>query len=163
MSQQPLADLVMTQFPEADIRLEEKHTPTTLSIPSTYILPVCQWLWQDPQAYMDILTCITGLDNGPEAASLEVLYHLYSIPHHHSLVLKVSLPREQPEGMPTLPSVTPIWRGANWLEREVYEMYGINFEGHPDLRKLLLPADWEGYPLRKDYQAQTYYRGIKVE
>src|SRR5690606_639093 len=102
-------------------------------------------------------------DNGPEAGTLEVVYHLYSIPYEHSLVLKVTVPRNQPdEPLPTIPSVTHIWRTADWHEREIFDLIGINFEGHSDLRRILLPADWTGHPLRKDYQNLEYYHDIRV-
>ena len=99
------------------------------------------------------------MDNGPEAGTLEVIYNLYSLPLNHSLMLQVKLPREQP----IIPSVTEIWKGANWHEREAFDLFGITFEGHPDLRRILLPDDWEGHPLLKDYQQQEYYRGMKVK
>jgi NADH-quinone oxidoreductase subunit C len=74
-------------------------------------------------------------------------------------MIKVTVAREKPE----LDSVSHIWRTANWQEREIFDMYGIQFRNHPDLRRILMPADWEGYPLRKDYTHQAYYRDIKVE
>jgi len=74
-------------------------------------------------------------------------------------MLKVVLPRENPE----VDSVSQVWRTADWHEREAFDMFGIKFNGHPDLRRLLLPADWEGHPLRKDYKHQEYYRDVKVE
>jgi NADH-quinone oxidoreductase subunit C len=74
-------------------------------------------------------------------------------------MLKVMVPRENPE----VDSVSSIWRGADWYEREAFDMYGINFKGHPDLRRILMPADWEGHPLRKDYKHQEFYRDVKVQ
>jgi NADH-quinone oxidoreductase subunit C len=106
-----------------------------------------------------MLSCVTGIDNGPEAGTMEVIYNLYSIPFNRSLMLKVILPRDQAE----MESVCGVWKGANWLEREVYDMFGIHFKNHPDLRRILMPADWEGYPLRKDYQHQELYRDIQVK
>jgi NADH-quinone oxidoreductase subunit C len=142
-----------------EILLDEKTTPKSVIIPSTSIKNVCQELHQNPSTYFDMLSCITGIDNGPASGTMEVVYNLYSIPFNHSVMLKVVLPRENPE----VESVYSIWRGADWLEREVYDMFGINFKDHPDLRRILMPADWEGFPLRKDYKHQEYYRDVKVE
>jgi NADH-quinone oxidoreductase subunit C len=116
-------------------------------------------LYTDPTTYFDMLSCVTGLDNGAEAATMEVAYNLYSIPFNHHLMIKVVLPRDKPE----IESVSSIWKTANWHEREIFDMYGIHFKNHPDLRRILMPADWEGHPLKKDYKQQEYYRDIKVE
>jgi NADH-quinone oxidoreductase subunit C len=135
-----------------------------LVIPKEHIIEVCKELHQNTATYFDFLSCITGIDNGPEKGTMEVIYNLYSIPYNHSVVLKVELIRnKENEALPTIPSVTSIWKGADWHEREVFDMFGISFEGHPDLRRILLPADWQGYPLRKDYKEQEYYHGIKVK
>ena len=132
--------------------------PKALRIDPQDLVPLCCAQHQDPATYFDMLSCITGIDNGPEAA-MEVAYNLYSIPFDHHLMVKVSLNRENP----SIDSISSIWRTAEWHEREVYDMFGISFNNHPDLRRILLPADWEGYPLRKDYKQQEYYRDIKVE
>jgi NADH-quinone oxidoreductase subunit C len=88
-----------------------------------------------------------------------VVYNLFSIPFNQHLMVKVKLSREKPE----IDSVSHLWKTANWHEREIFDMYGIHFNNHPDLRRILMPADWEGYPLRKDYKHQEYYRNIKIE
>ncbi|MEQ1587843.1 MAG: NADH-quinone oxidoreductase subunit C [Cyclobacteriaceae bacterium] len=134
-------------------------TPFGVIVKNEALLSVCERLYNDPAFYFDMLSCITGVDNGPEAGMMEVIYHLYSIPFNHSLALKVVLPRENPE----LESVVSVWKSANWLEREVYDMFGIAFKNHPDLRRILMPADWKGFPLRKDYKHEEYYRGVKIE
>lgn len=134
-------------------------TPFGVIVKNEILLTVCDELFKNPAFYFDMLSCVTGIDNGPEAGTMEVIYHLYSIPFNHSLALKVILPRENPE----LESVVSIWKSANWLEREVYDMFGISFKNHPDLRRILMPADWKGYPLRKDYKHEEYYRGVKIE
>lgn len=125
---------------------------------------VCLALHDHEQTYFDFLSCVTGIDNGPEAGTMEVVYNLYSIPYDHHLVLKVVLERntssEQP--IPSVPTVSHIWRTADWHEREAFDMVGIYFENHPDMRRILCAADWEGHPLRKDYKLQDYYHGIKV-
>jgi NADH-quinone oxidoreductase subunit C len=116
-------------------------------------------LFRDPATYFDMLSCVTGIDNGVQAATMEVAYNLFSIPFNQHLTIKVVLPRENPE----IDSVSDIWKTANWQEREIFDMYGINFKNHPDLRRILMPADWEGHPLKKDYKHQEYYRNIKID
>jgi NADH-quinone oxidoreductase subunit C len=133
--------------------------PLSLSIDASALILVCEQLHKNPETYFDMLTCVTGVDNGPDANTMEVIYQLYSIPFNHSLMLKVILPRENPE----VESITSIWKSADWLEREVFDMFGIVFKNHPDLRRILMPADWNGYPLRKDYQHEETYRGIKID
>ena len=142
-----------------EVTLIPNSTPFGLVIKSEVLLSVCNQLHKNPSTYFDMLSCITGIDNGPEAGTMEVIYHLYSIPFNQSLALKVMLPRENPE----IESVTSIWKSANWLEREVFDMFGIIFKNHPDLRRILLPADWKGNPLRKDYKHEEYYRGVRIE
>lgn len=143
----------------SNIQLNEKSTPKAAIVPSADLKKLCQELHQNPSTFFDMLSCVTGIDNGVEANTMEVVYNLYSIPFNHHLMLKVVLPREKPE----IDSVASIWRSADWYEREIYDMFGIKFIDHPDLRRILMPADWEGYPLRKDFKHQEYYRDVKVE
>jgi NADH-quinone oxidoreductase subunit C len=138
---------------------EPNASPTTFLIDAKNLLAVCMELHENSIAYFDQLSCVTGIDNGPQANTMEVIYTLYSIPFHKSVMLKVILPRENAE----VESVSHIWKSANWLEREIFDMFGIHFRNHPDLRRILMPADWEGYPLRKDFQHQEEYRGITVK
>ena len=137
----------------------ENTNPPTIQLKKDNILLICTQLWSNSQTYFDHLSCITGLDNGPETGTMEVFYTLYSIPFNQSLMLKVELPRENPE----IESVASIWQSANWLEREIFDLYGIHFTNHPDLRRILMPGDWEGFPLRKDYQEPETYRGIPTQ
>lgn len=142
---------------------EGAHAPAALWVAAEKIADVCHVLHTHESTYFDMLSCLTGIDNGPEAGTMEVVYNLYSIPFHTHLMLKASLPRSTAgEPGPSIPTVSHIWRTADWHEREAFDLLGIRFEGHPDLRRILLPADWQGHPLRKDYQHQAYYRGIKV-
>jgi NADH-quinone oxidoreductase subunit C len=141
------------------IRQEPNASPTTFVIDAHHLEIVCKELHQNPTTYFDQLSCVTGIDNGPQANTMEVVYTLYSIPFNKSVMLKVVLAREKPE----VESVVSIWKSANWLEREVYDMFGIHFKNHPDLRRILMPADWEGYPLRKDFQHEETYRDIQVK
>lgn len=142
-----------------EVAVEENSTPTSVRIPADDLREVCLLLYHHPKMYFDMLSCITAIDNGPEADTVEVVYNLYSIPFHLALALKVVLPREEPE----IDTVQDIWKTANWHEREAWDLVGVKFKGHPDLRRILLPADWEGHPLRKDYQKQEYYRGIQLD
>jgi NADH-quinone oxidoreductase subunit C len=131
---------------------DQNASPAIIKISSTDLKNVCGELYQNTSTYFDMLSCITGIDNGPQAGTMDVVYNLYSIPfNHHS--------RDQP----VIDSVIDIWKTANWHERELFDMLGIQVNGHPDLRRILMPADWDGFPLRKDYQQQAYYRDIKVE
>ena len=139
--------------------VDEATIPKGFKIHPLDLKKVCFNLRQNPSTFFDMLSCLTGIDNGPEAGTMEVIYNLYSIPFNHHLMLKVTLPRDSPE----VDSVEDIWRTADWHEREAYDMFGIKFKGHPDLRRILMPGDWEGFPLRKDYKQQEYYRDIKVE
>jgi NADH-quinone oxidoreductase subunit C len=142
-----------------EVKFDMNARPNAVILAAEDILPVCKVLHEHPSTYFDMLSCITGIDNGIEAKTMEVAYNLYSIPFDFHLMLKTTLPRENP----VIESVSSIWKTADWLEREVFDMYGIHFNNHPDLRRILMPADWEGYPLRKDYKHQEYYRNIKVE
>lgn len=133
-------------------------TPATLLIHADDLLTVAEALWENPETFFDQLACVTGIDNGTEANTMELIYNLYSIPFHQLLALKVVLDRKNPE----VESVSSIWKSANWLEREIFDMYGVKFLNHPDLRRILMPADWDGFPLRKDYKEQETYRNIKL-
>lgn len=128
------------------------------------IADVCLELRDNPATYFDFLSCLSGVDYGVEEGRFGIVYHLASIPYQTQLVLKVSKENNRDENdLPSFPSISTVYRTADWHEREAYELVGIFFEGHPDLRKLLLPDDWEGYPLRKDYEEAEYYKGIKIK
>ncbi|MDX1628695.1 MAG: NADH-quinone oxidoreductase subunit C [Fulvivirga sp.] len=159
MTVEEIKALIATELPEAVAGLTENTTPAGLLIHAPHIMEVCELLYQHEKTYFDMLSCITGIDNGPDAETMEVVYHLCSIPYELQLTLKVELPRRNPK----IHTVSEIWKTALWHERETFDLLGIHFEGHPDLRRILLPADWEGHPLRKDYEHQEYYRGIKIE
>jgi NADH-quinone oxidoreductase subunit C len=135
---------------------------------------LCRFLRDDPRLRFEMLNCISGVDyfepdpkKAPKAGfepHVEVVYHLSSFTHRHRFVVKVLLPRwkdGQPGALPEVPSVTSIWRIADWHEREVYDLSGVWFTGHPDLRRILLSEDWVGHPLRKDYEFPLEYHGIR--
>ena len=111
------------------------------------LLTVCRYLKDSDRFRMDYLANLTAVDY-PSEQRMDVVYHLYSMEKKHGpIALKVKLPRQQP----VIASVTPIWRGAEFQEREVYDLYGVTFEGHPDLRRILMWDGFEGHPMRKDY------------
>ncbi len=158
-------DLLLDNFGR-DVILESNASivQPSIQIQPSEITSVCQFLHDSEHTYFDFLSCLTALDNGQAAGTMEVLYHLYSIPYQHKLVLKVVLNRPKDgEALPQVGSVSSVWQTANWHEREAYDLLGIHFTNHPDLRRILLPKDWEGYPLRKDYKHQERYHGIKVD
>lgn len=138
------------------------------------LLEVCRFLRDDPRLRFEFLHCISGVDylepdpkKAPKAGfepHVEVVYHLQSFTHRHRFVVKLVLPRwkdNKPGELPRVPSVVPLWKVADWHEREVYDLSGVWFEGHPDLRRILLSEDWTGHPLRKDYEFPLEYHGIR--
>lgn len=139
--------------------VEENMTPRGIRVAEADLHAVCRELFSSASTYFDMLSCIMAVDNGQAAGTMEVIYNLYSIPFDFSVALKVVLPRDKPE----VDSVHDIWKTANWHEREAWDLLGVHFRNHPDLRRILLPADWEGHPLRKDYEKQEYYRGISLD
>jgi NADH-quinone oxidoreductase subunit C len=153
-----LPDFIEQRFPGKGIAWVASSLPQTILIPKGELFSVCEVLHRENDFFFDQLSNVTGIDNGPQANTMEVIYHLYSIPFNHFLALKVVLPRENPE----IESLSGIWKAANWLEREVYDMFGIRFNNHPDLRRILMPNDWVGHPLRKDYQQEDVYHEVKI-
>jgi NADH-quinone oxidoreductase subunit C len=150
----------------ADVIVGQENSgmqPALLIAPER-IADVCLELRNNPATYFDFLSCLSGVDYGTSANRFGVVYHLASIPYQTQLTLKVSKEHTRDiEDLPVFPSVSEVYRTADWHEREAYDLLGIFFDGHPDLRRILLPDDWEGYPLRKDYKAAEYYKGIKVD
>lgn len=144
---------------EAIVGVVENASPDCLQLAPESLLAIAQCLHSHEALYFDMLSCITGIDNGSKEDTMEVIYHLNSISYEHRLALKVILPRESPQ----ITTLTSIWAAADWHEREAYDLFGIHFAQHPDLRRILLPGDWEGHPLRKDYQQQEKYHGMYVD
>jgi NADH-quinone oxidoreductase subunit C len=157
--------LLTDKFGDGIVTGEERTgMQPALLIDADRIADVCLELRNNPRTYFDFLSCLSGVDYGAEAGRFGVVYHLSSIPYNLQLVLKVSKTNNRDlEELPSFPSITSVYRAADWHEREAYDMLGIYFEGHPDLRRLLMPDDWEGFPLRKDYQNAEYYKGIKID
>ncbi len=128
------------------------------------IVNVCRELRDNPLTYFDFLSLLSGVDHGVESGRFGVVYNLASIPYKMQLTLKISkMHGREPDDLPAFPSLTGVYKTADWHERETYDLMGIFFEGHPDLRRILLPDDWQGFPMRKDYQNAEYYKGIKID
>jgi len=121
------------------------------------IVEVGRFLKTEPDLFFDCLTNESGVDYKAKGV-IQVVYHLYSYRHRHAIVLKVDAPRENP----VVPTVEHVWKTANWLEREIYDLLGVTFDGHVDLRRLLMPEDWVGHPLRKDFVEPEEYHGIST-
>lgn len=118
----------------------------TLIVKADRLLDVARYLRDAPQTRFDFCSDVTAVDWPPRAKRFDVVYCLYSTQHRHRVRLKVRAGETDP-----VPSVTGLWPAANWLEREVYDLFGVNFVGHPDRRRILMPDEWQGYPQRKDY------------
>lgn len=150
---QPLLESLMTAFPDAVLSVEADTERDEISarVAPGRIVDVAKWLHDTPEAAFDHITDICSADYPDDRERFEVIYQLLSLPHRRRIRLKARLTEDDP----TIASVTDIWKGANFMEREVYDLMGITFSGHPDLRRILLPEDYqEGHPLRKDFPTE---------
>ena len=154
LSTSSIFDLLTAAFPELSLTLDAS-VPSIL-VSATGIKDVSLQLRDHPDLAFDFLMSLSGMDYAD--GTLGVVYHLASIRHKHKLTLKVLVPKDSANVV----SVEKVWRTADWHEREAFDLYGIVFDGHRDLRRILLPDDWEGHPLRKDYQVPEFYNGMKV-
>ena len=124
----------------------------TIYVERAYIREACTVLKEDPACPFNFLSDVTCVDWYPAEPRFEVVYHLLSIPNKERIRLKVRLN----SGSPAVESITSVWPGANYFEREVFDLFGVRFTGHPYLRRILMLEDWEGHPLRKDYPVEGY-------
>lgn len=133
------------------VSVVEGHGEVTVTVPRESVVGVCAFLKHEHD--FDMLADLCGADRGPEEdPRFEVNYHLFSTVHYSRLRLKVLLSDDEP----IVPTVSRLWKTANWHERETYDLVGIKFDGHPDLRRILLPSDFDGHALRKDYPLRGY-------
>lgn len=143
-----IAEKLKERFPEETLDIREFRGQVSVTLKKDRILDILRYLHDDPAIFLDYLVDVCGVDYlGKKEKRFEVVYHLYSIKHRHQIRVKAEVPADDT----SIDSVVPIWAGANWHEREAYDLFGITFKGHPDLRRVLMPEDWEGHPLRKDY------------
>ena len=150
---QKIKKLIYDKFPKSIIENEEGDY---IQIKANEWNELAVWLKSEPSLLFDSLQCQMGIDIGDD--KLESRYNLHSMELDHYIEIRIAVPRSDPK----IPSVEQVWRIADWFERETYDMLGIEYTGHRDLRRILLPDDWEGWPLRKDYQVQETYHGIVV-
>jgi NADH-quinone oxidoreductase subunit C len=139
-------------IPNAIEEVIQYRGETTIVVSRKVLRVVAERCRQDAQLQFNLLTDATCVDRFPLEPRFEMNYHLVSIPRRDKLRLRVRLSGDDP----VVDSLVPVWPGANWLEREVFDLFGIRFAGHPDLRRILLPDDWEGHPLRRDYPVEGY-------
>lgn len=143
-----VAAAIEEKFSESFLGSTEYRGQVSVSVKRGKINGLVRWLHDDPDLSFDYLRDLCGVDYyGKKEPRFEVVYHLYSMKHAHAIRIKAQVPADDP----SIETITSIYKGANWHERECFDLFGIRFEGHPDLRRILLPDDWEGHPLRKDY------------
>lgn len=159
MEAQDIFSALQAKFGEkiTDFLEEETLNPTVVVKPDA-VLSVCEFMLQEEKLQFDSLMNLAGHDQDGES-DLSVIYHFHSTTLDHYISLKTFSSREEPK----VASIANLHRMADWHEREAYDMYGIIFDGHPELKRILLEEDWEGYPLRKDYVPAEFYRGMRIE
>lgn len=157
METSQIAERIKGKFGEAGVEFHPETADSYIIVPAEKVVEICRFLRDDPEIHLNAFSSISGVD-WPEEGRIDVVYHLASYEHHNVCVLKVQLPRENPE----VPTLEGLWKAANWFERETYDLLGVRFTGHSNLKRLLLPDDWEGYPLRKDYEEKPMYHGMET-
>lgn len=148
MDTKEIFDLLSLRFENSGLEFfsqEEEGGDSFVKVPSEFLVEVAQFVKDDPRLDFKMCHCVSGVDYKDHLCSV---IHLYSLQLKHKLVLKTDCPAEDP----AVPSVAGVWKAANWHERESYDLVGITYLGHPNLRRILLSEDWEGHPLRKDYE-----------
>ena len=156
MTSTEIKETLDREFPGSVIDNEEL-AESQIELKPDQWLEIATFLKNEPGLSFDQLECVTGIDTG-EDGPLQSRYNLHSMEHRHKIEVVISLDRNNPK----VASIEQVWRVGDWFERENYDMFGIIYEGHRDLRRILCPEDWEGWPLRKDYETQETYHGIVV-
>ena len=149
---QSVVRAIAARFPDAVVSSHALHGDDTVVLKREYLVEVCRFLRDDPEMDFKMPVDVCGVDYLPRTPRFEVVYHLFSLRKRQRIRLKVALH----EGDLEVPSVIGVWPGVDWFEREAWDMYGIRFAGHPDLRRILLYEEFEGHPLRKDYPQRGY-------
>jgi NADH-quinone oxidoreductase subunit C len=156
LNAQAIHEKIQSKFGAAVVELQAEgfNPPFVVVLPGS-IQEVCRFLKEDPELRFDSLMCLSGVDYKDKFA---VAYHIYSMDLKHEIGIKAYLPHDNP----AIPTVDVVWKAAIYMEREAYDLVGITFEGSSDLNRILLPDDWVGHPLRKDYVYPEDYHGIKI-
>lgn len=158
-----LCEYLVADFGEDSVVIIETGLQPTLLVKPSILVELCLWLRDHKDYYFDFLSNITAVDYYPEN-KFALVYHLSSIPFQKQLTLKVIMENDRSlDNLPEIMSISSVWRTADWHEREAFDLMGIYFNDHPDLRRILLPDDWEGYPLRKDYKEAESYHNIPMK
>jgi NADH-quinone oxidoreductase subunit C len=155
MTTNEIHERLKARFGDAVGPLSEPKIDAYCVVQAQALVDVCRFLKAEPGLEIDFLEDETAVD-WPKKNVIEVVYHLLSYKHRHGIVLKVEADR----AAPVVPSVEGVWKTANWFEREIFDLFGVDFPGHPDLRRIMLPDDWVGHPLRKDYQEAGGWHGM---
>ena len=159
MDTTPVLDILRAELPDAVLHPGASADMPTIEVNREQIVETCRVLRDHPDLQFALLVDVIGVDSHPATPRFEVVYHFACLGAAYAtgsaaparrLRVRVRIPGNDP----AVPSITGIYRSANWPEREIFDLFGIRFEGHPDLRRILMPDDWEGYPLRKDYPVQ---------
>jgi NADH-quinone oxidoreductase subunit C len=143
------------KFGDRILEIVDKKPDPFMVVEPAALVEICQHLKDDSATAFDCLSNESGVDYKDR---IEVVYHLFSYKLRHQIVLKVKLPREGAK----VPTLENVWKSANWMEREIYDLLGVTFEGHSDMRRILMPEDWVGHPLRKDFVEPMEYHGIST-
>ena len=146
-----LVDRLRNRFKHAILATSVYQDEVCHLVDKVALAPICAFLKEDPDFRMNYLVDILGVDHLPSSPRFTVVYHLYSIWKRHRLRLKVNIDSDE-----SVPTVTGFWPAADWPEREAFDMFGIVFDGHPDLTRIYMSAEWQGFPLRKDYPLRGY-------
>jgi NADH-quinone oxidoreductase subunit C len=151
LSPAEIGQRVQAQFGQDIVSAEDQHGHAVLTVTPARYVEVARFLRDDPDLGFDYFDFLTGVDFTPKGRGFELIVHLHSTTNHQDARIKLELPSEDAHA----PSIHEVWPGANWFERETWEMFGISFDGHPHLVKLELPEQFEGHPLRKDFVLMT--------
>jgi NADH-quinone oxidoreductase subunit C len=157
MTSEEIQATLAAKFGDAVGPLQPASKDPWVEVKPAALPEVCAFLKSDERLRFDCLMNLSAVD-WPKQNQIHVVYHLFSYARRHAFILKVKLDR----AAPTVPSLEPTWKSADWLEREQFDLLGVTFEGHPDLRRIMLPDDWVGNPLRKDYAEQPEYHQIST-
>jgi NADH-quinone oxidoreductase subunit C len=156
MDAENISKILKDKFGDKVLEVGLELLEPIIAIDPGSIAEVCQFLKDDEEQDFKFLMCLSGIDLDEE--NLQVVYHLNSMKLNHKITLSVTVPKSKPD----VSSVANVWRTADWHEREAFDLLGVRFTGHPDMRRILCPDDWEGHPLRKDYIVPETYNDMPV-